>query len=219
MADLTPIDEWTNIYQLEISDPVLGGPGGISNRQGQQLLNRTERIYQTSLLAGINHVNGTVSDPTTTTKGPTRLSTQAEVNDGVEDTTIVTPLKLQNKFNNYGFPTTVDTSWQNVVLEPTSGFLNSTLQYRFANDKRSVLFRGTFNRPENNSNALITTLPVEYRPIYEPVILKGSCNQTSLIEIYINTTGNITFEIRNDTTIPGGIELVDIQISGVLPLD
>ena len=29
------------IYQLETSDPVLGGPGGISNRQGQQLTNRT----------------------------------------------------------------------------------------------------------------------------------------------------------------------------------
>lgn len=218
MADLTPVDEWTNIYQLEISDPVLGGPGGISNRQGQQLLNRTERIYQTSILAGIDHVNGTVSDPTTTTKGPTRLASQTEVNDGIEDTTIVTPLKLQNKLTTYGFPTTVDTSWQSVVLEPASGFVNSTLQYKFANDKRSVLFRGTFDRPENNSNTLITTLPSEYRPIYESVSLWGTCFATSMLEININITGIVTLDVRSDS-IPSNIELTNIQISGVLPLD
>lgn len=91
MADLSPVDEWTNIYQLETSDPVLGGSGGVSNRQAQQLLNRTERIYQTSLLAGINHVNGTVSDPTTTTTGPARRATQTEVDNRDDLPVIVTP--------------------------------------------------------------------------------------------------------------------------------
>jgi hypothetical protein len=42
MADLPESNEWTvGIYQLETSDPVLGGPEGIDNLQGKQLANRT----------------------------------------------------------------------------------------------------------------------------------------------------------------------------------
>ncbi|WP_460418861.1 gp53-like domain-containing protein [Pseudomonas sp. microsymbiont 2] len=42
MADLPESDEWVpGIYQLETSDPVLGGPDGIDNRQATQLGNRT----------------------------------------------------------------------------------------------------------------------------------------------------------------------------------
>lgn len=42
MADLPELSYWEpGIYQLEISDPVLGGPGNISNRQPTQLANRT----------------------------------------------------------------------------------------------------------------------------------------------------------------------------------
>lgn len=43
MADLPESTEWTEgIYQLETSDPVLGGPEGIDNLQGKQLANRTK---------------------------------------------------------------------------------------------------------------------------------------------------------------------------------
>ena len=42
MADLSESNEWTTgIYQLETSDPVLGGPEGIDNLQAKQLANRT----------------------------------------------------------------------------------------------------------------------------------------------------------------------------------
>ncbi|QAY92568.1 hypothetical protein [Pseudomonas sp. ACM7] len=47
MADLPEIAEWTTgIYQLETSDPVLGGPEGIDNLQGKQLANRTAYLKQ-----------------------------------------------------------------------------------------------------------------------------------------------------------------------------
>lgn len=43
MADLPEFNEWTpGVYQLETSDPVLGGPEGIDNRQAKQLANRTK---------------------------------------------------------------------------------------------------------------------------------------------------------------------------------
>jgi hypothetical protein len=43
MANLTPDSPatWDGVYQLEIADPVLGGPGGIANSQAQALVNRT----------------------------------------------------------------------------------------------------------------------------------------------------------------------------------
>ena len=42
MANLTLTRQWVeNIYQLETSDPVMGGPDGIDNRQAKELGART----------------------------------------------------------------------------------------------------------------------------------------------------------------------------------
>lgn len=42
MTNLTPTVLWQAVRQVERTDPVLGGPGGIANDQAQALLNRTE---------------------------------------------------------------------------------------------------------------------------------------------------------------------------------
>ena len=42
MANLTPAAAWPGIQQIETTDDILGGPGGIANLQAQQLLNRQE---------------------------------------------------------------------------------------------------------------------------------------------------------------------------------
>lgn len=42
MANLTPIDTFSNVYQLETSDFVQGGAGGTANQQAQEAANRTE---------------------------------------------------------------------------------------------------------------------------------------------------------------------------------
>ncbi|WP_439239071.1 tail fiber protein [Lonepinella sp. BR2919] len=47
MANLTEKNEWTDgIYQIEKTDPVVGGVEGISNRQAQQLANRTKYLKE-----------------------------------------------------------------------------------------------------------------------------------------------------------------------------
>ena len=47
MSNLPESPEWVDgIYQLEQSDPVLGGPGGIANRQAEQLAARTSYLKQ-----------------------------------------------------------------------------------------------------------------------------------------------------------------------------
>jgi len=47
MANLTEIPKWEEIIQLETSDRALGGPGGIMNKQAQQLANRTALLKKT----------------------------------------------------------------------------------------------------------------------------------------------------------------------------
>ncbi|KVC87937.1 hypothetical protein WL01_09905 [Burkholderia ubonensis] len=43
MSNLIEVDRWENgIYQLETSDPVIGGPDGVDNLQAKQLANRTQ---------------------------------------------------------------------------------------------------------------------------------------------------------------------------------
>ncbi|MDI9108864.1 phage tail protein [Serratia marcescens] len=47
MANLPETPQWEEgIYQIGVSDPVLGGPDGISNRQGKQLASRTLYLKQ-----------------------------------------------------------------------------------------------------------------------------------------------------------------------------
>ncbi|EOY8363117.1 tail fiber protein, partial [Salmonella enterica subsp. salamae] len=47
MGKLTEITQWEDdIYQLETSDPVVGGPDGVSNKPQKQLANRTQWLKQ-----------------------------------------------------------------------------------------------------------------------------------------------------------------------------
>ncbi|WP_251827211.1 phage tail protein [Pectobacterium punjabense] len=55
MASLSEQESWIDgIYQLETSDPVVAGPGGISNRQAEQLANRTAYLKKMQETTGEN---------------------------------------------------------------------------------------------------------------------------------------------------------------------
>lgn len=50
MADLPESPDWApGVYQLETSDPVLGGPEGITNLPAKQLANRTSWLRKKSM--------------------------------------------------------------------------------------------------------------------------------------------------------------------------
>lgn len=51
MPNLTPVPSFDDVYQLEVTDRVIGGPGGTSNVQAQALANRTAWLAQQ--LAGV----------------------------------------------------------------------------------------------------------------------------------------------------------------------
>jgi len=46
MANLTPTAIWGDVFQIEKNTPVLGGAGGVANRQAQELANRTQFLYE-----------------------------------------------------------------------------------------------------------------------------------------------------------------------------
>ncbi|WP_282338503.1 hypothetical protein [Pseudomonas sp. PS02288] len=55
MTTLTEFDSWeAGVYQIELTDPVVGGADGLSNLQGKQLANRTTwlRARQAELVSG-----------------------------------------------------------------------------------------------------------------------------------------------------------------------
>lgn len=107
MANLPETPQWEDgIYQIEVSDPVLGGPDGISNRQGKQLASRTLYLKQQVEKGGSDlekHIaaadphtqyapkasptfTGTPTAPTqATTDNSTKLATTAHVKSVVAD--------------------------------------------------------------------------------------------------------------------------------------
>jgi len=66
MANLTELSQWeSGIYQLETTDPVEAGAGGISNEQARLLANRTSWLYKfipknRGLISGVNVGSGSV---------------------------------------------------------------------------------------------------------------------------------------------------------------
>ncbi|EGI4684775.1 phage tail protein, partial [Escherichia coli] len=79
MGNLNETEKWEeNIYQLETSDPVLGGADGISNRAPRQLANRTKWLKKKTEEVAQSLAEHARSrnhpDATLTEKGFTQLS-------------------------------------------------------------------------------------------------------------------------------------------------
>lgn len=127
MADLPESQEWApGVYQLETSDPVLGGPEGISNQQAKQLANRTSWLKKKieSFLDGsgisfaslrdaekgtdtkkpmnalrvFQAISAKVVQATIVTPGIARIATPSMVIEGTDYGSIVTPHVLRNVF-------------------------------------------------------------------------------------------------------------------------
>lgn len=71
MANLTESAVYeAGIYQLEVTDPVIGGPSGISNLQAKQLANRTKFLYDELVGSGIGSQALEYSGDLNDLKGP-----------------------------------------------------------------------------------------------------------------------------------------------------
>ena len=78
MGKLTELEQWEDdIYQIETSDPVLGGPDGITNKPARQLSNRTQWLKAQLAAANkaleVHERSRNHPDATLTEKGFTKL--------------------------------------------------------------------------------------------------------------------------------------------------
>lgn len=99
MANLQETATWENgIRQLEVTDPVIGGPDGIDNIAPRQLANRTLFLkgQVDSLRAGLNQTNNNVTNLDSSKESKTVVSALASrvssVESGKEDKTTVAAL-------------------------------------------------------------------------------------------------------------------------------
>lgn len=91
MADLPEKNEWTpGIYQLETSDPVLGGPEGIDNLQGKQLASRTRWLKDQldKIVNGATSIGVALKLATARTISVTGAATGSAAFDGSTDVSI-----------------------------------------------------------------------------------------------------------------------------------
>ncbi|MFJ5282338.1 hypothetical protein ACIP66_00555 [Pseudomonas sp. NPDC088429] len=94
MADLSEKNDWApGLYQLETSDPVLGGPEGVSNLQAKQLGSRTHWLKRK-----LESLVEKVEQATESVLGTVRIASQVVVSIGTDDRTVVTPKKLATLF-------------------------------------------------------------------------------------------------------------------------
>lgn len=105
MTGLPETTAWAEtVYQLETTDPVMGGPDGVDNLPHKQLAARTQYLKARveALLAEVEalQTDAATADATAaseTVAGHAKIAPQAAVDAGIDDTMIVSPLKLARR--------------------------------------------------------------------------------------------------------------------------
>lgn len=97
MADLPEANQWTpGVYQIETSDPVVGGPEGVTNLPIKQLTNRT--VWLKGKFESLKIIADKVIHATEKAAGLARIATKHAVIAGTETNTIVTPKTLADLY-------------------------------------------------------------------------------------------------------------------------
>lgn len=93
MADLPEKNQWTpGVYQIETSDPVVGGPDGVTNLPIKQLADRT--LWLKKKIESLRTIADKVVQATDRAAGIARIATHLAVRAGTETNTTVTPITL-----------------------------------------------------------------------------------------------------------------------------
>lgn len=159
MANLRETQTWENgIYQIEKTDPVVGGADGISNKQAQQLANRTAYLKQqveakankTDLTNGLNG-KANLASPTFT--GSPKAPTPAQT---VNNTTLATTAFVKTAIAALvgSAPATLDTLAEIAKALGSDGNLKATLLTEIAKKANTT----DFNKLKN----LLVGIPFPY---------------------------------------------------------
>ncbi|WP_440589501.1 phage tail protein [Pectobacterium brasiliense] len=221
MANLSEQENWVDgIYQLEVSDRVIAGPGGISNRQAEQLASRTAYLkkmqettgdsLQKHLAASDPHsqyapknspaLTGTPTAPTTAqTANNTQIATTAFVKSAIAALVNGSPAALdtlQELANALGN----DPHFSTTVLNALAGKLAKDQNGADIPDKASFLSTLTYRGELVNHGTF------------------AACNQVGIYRVTINDGNTVTdmpLNIRGEILYSYGFLFVN-EIGGVI---
>ncbi|WP_409528435.1 tail fiber protein [Salmonella enterica] len=213
MGKLTELEQWDeDIYQIETSDPVLGGPEGVSNRPQKQLANRTQwlkkRLEDANSALAEHEKSRNHPDATLTAKGFVRLYSGVT---SLDETMAATPKAVKIAMDNANERLAKARNLADLQSVPLA-LTNLTL----ANVKKAV----------EDTQIGLSKLPT-FRPETEddldalPVGFIGECkNKTpggplpTEVWCYIQKTGNLDNYSSNPKRKGGTIRLVCIYNAG-----
>ncbi|NAC90381.1 hypothetical protein GUC68_21940 [Escherichia coli] len=200
MGNLNETEKWEeNIYQLETSDPVLGGADGISNRAPRQLANRTKWLKKKTEEAAqslAEHVRSrNHPDATLTAKGFTQLSSATN---STSETLAATPKAVKAAYDLAAgkAPASHTHPWSQITGVPAASLTaKGTVQLSSATDSQSETEAATPKAVKAAYDLAAGKAPVSHTHPWSQITGVPAASLTAKGTVQLSSAINSTSEI------------------------
>ncbi|TFO92515.1 phage tail protein, partial [Escherichia coli] len=222
MGNLNETEKWEeNIYQLETSDPVLGGADGISNRAPRQLANRTKWLKKKTEEAAqslAEHVRSrNHPDATLTAKGFTQLSSATN---STSETLAATPKAVKAAYDLAAgkAPASHTHPWSQITGVPAASLTaKGTVQLSSATDSQSETEAATPKAVKAAYDLAAGKAPVSHTHPWSQITGVPAASLTAKGTIQLSSAINSTSEILAAT--PKAVKAAYDLANGKQPAD
>ncbi|EJA1703354.1 phage tail protein [Escherichia coli] len=222
MGNLNETEKWEeNIYQLETSDPVLGGADGISNRAPRQLANRTKWLKKKTEEAAqslAEHVRSrNHPDATLTAKGFTQLSSDTN---STSETLAATPKAVKAAYDLAAgkAPVSHTHPWSQITGVPAASLTaKGTVQLSSATDSQSETEAATPKAVKAAYDLAAGKAPVSHTHPWSQITGVPAASLTAKGTVQLSSAINSTSEILAAT--PKAVKAAYDLANGKQPAD
>ncbi|HAL1055976.1 TPA: phage tail protein [Escherichia coli] len=222
MGNLNETEKWEeNIYQLETSDPVLGGADGISNRAPRQLANRTKWLKKKTEEAAqslAEHVRSrNHPDATLTAKGFTQLSSATN---STSETLAATPKAVKAAYDLAAgkAPASYTHPWSQITGVPAASLTaKGTVQLSSATDSQSETEAATPKAVKAAYDLAAGKAPVSHTHPWSQITGVPAASLTAKGTVQLSSAINSTSEILAAT--PKAVKAAYDLANGKQPAD
>ena len=222
MGNLNETEKWEeNIYQLETSDPVLGGADGISNRAPRQLANRTKWLKKKTEEAAqslAEHVRSrNHPDATLTAKGFTQLSSATN---STSETLAATPKAVKAAYDLAvgKAPVSHTHPWSQITGVPAASLTaKGTVQLSSATDSQSETEAATPKAVKAAYDLAAGKAPVSHTHPWSQITGVPAASLTAKGTVQLSSDINSTSEILAAT--PKAVKAAYDLANGKQPAD
>ncbi len=222
MGNLNETEKWEeNIYQLETSDPVLGGADGISNRAPRQLANRTKWLKKKTEEAAqslAEHVRSrNHPDATLTAKGFTQLSSATN---STSETLAATPKAVKAAYDLAAgkAPASHTHPWSQITGVPAASLTaKGTVQLSSATDSQSETEAATPKAVKAAYDLAAGKAPVSHTHPWSQITGVPAASLTAKGTVQLSSAINSTSEILAAT--PTAVKAAYDLANGKQPAD